>query len=139
MLLHSLRHQTRLAFGGFEEEVVNQDDVQRLKNLFEIDGREDPSQLRGLDAQGFRDFWNAESLKEEKAAVQIPGKRRRLTTRHSESLGMADWVHQFILLADGATLKDVANGELVVKAIPLQWRGVGCGSQQAIYWTFGYC
>lgn len=120
MLLHSLRHQTRLAFGGFEQEDIDQADVQRLKDLFRIDVREDPSQLEGLDAQGIREFWNAESLKEQQAIVQIPGKRRRLTTRPHECCGMADFVHQFVLLADEATLKDVANGEFVVKAVSLQ-------------------
>ncbi|KAH6958023.1 hypothetical protein DER45DRAFT_628846 [Fusarium avenaceum] len=33
---------------------------------------------------------------------------------------MADWVHRFVLLADEATLKDIANGEFVIKAISLQ-------------------
>lgn len=122
-LLHSLRHQTRLAFGGFEQEDVDQDDVQQLKDLFKIDVREDPSQLEGLDAQGIRNFCNAESLKEEQAVVQIPGKRRRLTTRPNESRGMADCVHQYVLLADEATLRDVASGEFIVKAVPLQWMG----------------
>jgi len=117
-----LEHQTKLAFGAFEEEDVDYDDVQLLKNLFSIEGREDPL-LEGLDAQGVRDFWHAEDLKEEQAVVQIPGKRRRLTTRQNESLGMADLVHQFVLLADEATLKDVANGEFVVKAVALQLSG----------------
>ncbi|KAH7006584.1 hypothetical protein EDB82DRAFT_573298 [Fusarium venenatum] len=124
ILLYSLTHQTRLAFGGVEEEEdVDQDDMQRLKNLFTIDGCEDPSKLEGLNAHGIRDFWNAESYKEKQAAAQIRGKRHRLTTRLRESLGMADWAHQVVLLADEATLKDVANGEFVVKAIPLQWGG----------------
>ncbi|KAM0230846.1 hypothetical protein ACHAPO_008902 [Fusarium lateritium] len=128
MLLYSMRHQTRLAFGGFEEEDVDQDDVQRLKNLFTIDGREDPSKLDGLDAQGIRDYWNAETDREQQAIVQIPGKKRRYTERPSESFGMSEWVHQFALFADEVTLKDVANGEFVVKAIPLNWRDVedGC-------------
>ncbi|SPJ87850.1 uncharacterized protein FTOL_12319 [Fusarium torulosum] len=130
MLLYSLEHQTKLALGGFGEEGVDQDDVhvdrddvQLLKNLFTIEGREDPKQLEGLDAHGIRDFWNAESLKEQQAVVQIPGKRRRLTTRPNETRGMADWVHRFVLLADEATLKDVANGEFVVKAVSLQLPG----------------
>jgi hypothetical protein len=49
MLLYSLEHQTKLALGGFREEGVDQDDVhvdrddvQLLKNLFTIEGREDP-------------------------------------------------------------------------------------------------
>ncbi|WZH47229.1 uncharacterized protein QYS62_008373 [Fusarium acuminatum] len=126
-LLHSLRHQTRLAFGVFEQEDVDKDDVQRLKDLFRIDVREDPSQLGGLDAQGIRDFCNAESLKEQQAVVQRPGKRHRLTTRPNESRGMADFVHQFVLMADEATLRDVASGEFIVKAVPLEWReGDGC-------------
>jgi hypothetical protein len=127
MLLYSLEHQTKLALGGFGEEGVDEDDVhvdpddiQRLKNFLTIEGREDPSQFEGLDAQGIRDFWNAEELKLEQNVVEIPGQRRRLTSRPDESLAMADWVHRFVLLADEATLKDVANGEFVVKAVSLQ-------------------
>ncbi|EXA31532.1 hypothetical protein FOVG_17154 [Fusarium oxysporum f. sp. pisi HDV247] len=127
MLLYSLEHQTKLALGGFGEEGVDEDDVhvdpddiQRLKKFLTIEGREDPSQFEGLDAQGIRDFWNAEELKLEQNVVEIPGQRRRLTSRPDESLAMADWVHRFVLLADEATLKDVANGEFVVKAVSLQ-------------------
>ncbi|UZP32186.1 hypothetical protein NXS19_000002 [Fusarium pseudograminearum] len=127
MLLYSLEHQTKLALGGFGEEGVDEDDkhvdsddIQRLKNFLTIEGLEDPSQFEGLDAQGVRDFWNAEELKLEQIVVQIPGQRRRLTSRPDEILAMADWVHRFVLLADEATLKDVANGEFVVKAVSLQ-------------------
>jgi hypothetical protein len=127
MLLYSLEHQTKLALGGFGEEGVDEDDkhvdpddIQRLKNFLTIEGREDPSQFEGLDAQGVRDFWNAEELKLEQNVVQIPGQRRRLTSRPDEILAMADWVHRFVLLADEATLKDVANGEFVVKAVSLE-------------------
>ncbi|RGP81000.1 hypothetical protein FLONG3_788 [Fusarium longipes] len=129
MLLYSLEHQTKLAFGGIKNEDVNGDevhvdpnDIQKLKNLFTIEGREDPSQLEGLDAHGVRDFWHAEDLKQSQNVVQQPGQRRRLTSRPDETCGMADWVHRFVLLADEPTLKDVANGEFVVKAIPLGWR-----------------
>ncbi|KAK2678684.1 hypothetical protein RAB80_007424 [Fusarium oxysporum f. sp. vasinfectum] len=127
MLLYSLEHQTKLALGGFGEEGVDEDDVhvdpdniQRLKNFLTIEGREDPSQFEGLDAQGIRDFWNAEELKLEQNVVQIPGQRHRLTSRPDEILAMADWVHRFVLLADEATLKDIANGEFIVKAVSLQ-------------------
>jgi hypothetical protein len=127
MLLYSLEHQTKLALGGFGEEGVDEDDVhvdpdniQQLKNLFTIEGREDPSQFEGLDAQGIRDFWNAEALKQAQDVVQRPGERRRLTSRPDESLAMADWVYRYVLLADEATLKDVANGEFVVKAVSLE-------------------
>ncbi|KAM0466441.1 hypothetical protein ACHAP7_012245 [Fusarium lateritium] len=100
MLLYSLEHQTKLALSGFGEEGVDEDDVcvdpdniQRLKNFLTIEGREDPSQFEGLDAQGIRDFWNAEEFKLEQNVVHIPCQRRRLTSRPDESLAMADCVH----------------------------------------------
>ncbi|RBR26160.1 uncharacterized protein FIESC28_01051 [Fusarium coffeatum] len=130
MLLYSLEHQTKLALSGFGEEGVDdddvhvdQDDVQQLRNLFTIEGLEDPSKFEGLDVQGVRDFWSAQSLKMKQAVVQIPGKRRRLTTRPWETEAMADCVHDFVLLADEATLKDVANGLFVVKAVSLELLG----------------
>lgn len=133
MLLYSLEHQTKLALAGFGEEGVdedgvhvNPDDIQQLKNFLRIEGREDPSQFEGLDSDGIRDFWNDEELKMEQDVVQIPGQRRRLTSRLDENLAMADYVHHFVLLADETTLKDVANGEFVVKAVSLVLPGGNC-------------
>ncbi|RFN43182.1 hypothetical protein FIE12Z_12584 [Fusarium flagelliforme] len=126
MLLYSLEHQTKLAFGGIKNKDYNGDevhvdpnDIQQLKKFFTIEGREDSSQLEGLDAQGIRDFWHAEELKMQQNVVQIPGQRRRLSSKPDERLAMADSVHHYVLLADEATLKDVANGEFVVKAVSL--------------------
>jgi hypothetical protein len=64
MLLHSLRHQTKLAFGAYAkgadiEHDVNPDDIQRLKELFYLDVREDPS-LEGLDVRGLWELCRTE-------------------------------------------------------------------------------
>ncbi|KAJ4194606.1 hypothetical protein NW759_016491 [Fusarium solani] len=64
-LLHALRHQTRLAFGAFEnDEDTDQDDRRQVRELFYLDVREDPSLLDRLDVRGLREFCNAEKLKE---------------------------------------------------------------------------
>ncbi|CEI63521.1 hypothetical protein FVEN_g6653 [Fusarium venenatum] len=58
MLLDALRRQTMLAFGCFEDdEESDQGDVQRLKELFFLDAREDPVLPDGLDVAGIREFY----------------------------------------------------------------------------------
>ncbi|KAM0199219.1 hypothetical protein ACHAQI_012179 [Fusarium lateritium] len=125
MLLYSLRHQTRLAFGAYEkgadvEHDVDPDDIQQLKDLFYLEAREDPSQLEGLDVRGLREFCKAERSRESQI-IETPNRRRLKTTRPRETQGMADWMFDYVLLADEAVLKDVARGEFIVKAVSFYW------------------
>ncbi|KAF5602853.1 uncharacterized protein FSUBG_7493 [Fusarium subglutinans] len=122
-LLYSLRHQTKLAFGGFEDdEEVDQDDRRRVQELFHLDVREDPARLDGLDVRGLREFCNAEKLKETEL-VEKGNRKLRVSTRPDESRAMADYLFSYILVADEAVLKDIENGEFIVKAISLSWDG----------------
>uniref|UniRef100_A0A0C4DI60 Uncharacterized protein n=1 Tax=Fusarium oxysporum (strain Fo5176) TaxID=660025 RepID=A0A0C4DI60_FUSOF len=76
-LLYSLRHQTKLAFGVFEDdEETDQDDRRRVQELFYLDVREDPSRLDGLDVRGLREFCNAEKLKETEVVEKANSKYR---------------------------------------------------------------
>lgn len=107
MLLGALKQQTRLAFGYYEnnedvEEDVDQGDVQRLKDLFHLNTREDASLLDGLDVGGIRALCQSEGFDDKRA--------------------MADRHFDFVLLADESVLKDIARGEFIVKAISLKWR-----------------
>lgn len=125
MLLYSLRHQTKLAFGAFEkgadvEHDVDPDDIQRLKDLFYLETREDRSQLEGLDVRGLREFCRAERSRE-KEIIETPNRRSFKITRPRETQGMADWVFDYVLLADEAVLKDIARDEPVVKAVSMHW------------------
>ncbi|KAM0187476.1 hypothetical protein ACHAPI_011111 [Fusarium lateritium] len=125
MLLYSLRHQSRLAFGAYEkgadvEHDVDPDDIQHLKDLFYLKVREDPSQLEGLDVRGLREFCQAERSREVEI-VETPNRRRLKTTRPRETQGMADWVFDYELLADETVLKDVARGEFIVTAVSFYW------------------
>ncbi|RFN43183.1 hypothetical protein FIE12Z_12585 [Fusarium flagelliforme] len=126
MLLYSLRHQTKLAFGAYAkgadvEHDVNPDDIQRLKDLFYLEVREDSS-LEGLDVRGLREFCRTELSKEIYFIETIPHRRRFKTTRPRETQGMADWEFDYVLLADEAVLKVVARGEFVVKAVSFKWK-----------------
>ncbi|KAG8353788.1 hypothetical protein FVEN_g8173 [Fusarium venenatum] len=125
MLLYSLRHQTKLAFGAFAkgadvEHDVDPDDVQRLKDLFYLETRDDRSQLEGLDVRDLREFCRDE-LSKDKEIIEKLDKRSSKFTRPRETQGMADWVFEYVLLADEAVLKDVARDEPVVKAVSIQW------------------
>ncbi|KAJ4136533.1 hypothetical protein NW768_004149 [Fusarium equiseti] len=122
MLLHSLRHQTRLAFGRFaDKKDIDQDDVQRLRDLFRLDVREDASLLDGLDVRGLRNFCNSE--KDKLIHIDDQGWRHIKTTFWPlEDEGMAEYVFGFVLLADEAVLRDIAGGESIVKAVSLLWR-----------------
>lgn len=125
MLLYSLRHQIKLAFGAYEkgadvEYDVDPDDIQQLKNLFQLDVREDPS-LEGLDVRGLREFCKAEQSRE-KETIETPHRKLLKVTRPRETQGMADWLFEYVLLADEAVLKDVARGEFIVKAVSFKWR-----------------
>ncbi|KAH7242670.1 hypothetical protein BKA59DRAFT_481171 [Fusarium tricinctum] len=131
MLLHSLKHQTRLAFGSYEDDKdTDQDDCQRLRELFHLDVHEDPSLLGGLDVRGIREFCKSEKLKADEI-VDVGHERgyKRLCkrTRPPETEGMADYVFDFVLLADEAVFKDIARGEYVVKAVSLRWED-GCST-----------
>ncbi|KAI1056072.1 hypothetical protein LB507_001492 [Fusarium sp. FIESC RH6] len=125
MLLYSLRHQTKLAFGAYAEGAdtehdVNSNDIQRLKDLFSLEVREDLC-LEGLDVRGLREFCKAE-LSKEIETIETPNRRRFKTTRPRETQGMADWEFDYVLLADEAVLKDVARGEFIVKAVSFKWK-----------------
>ncbi|KAK2687533.1 hypothetical protein QWA68_013114 [Fusarium oxysporum] len=77
-LLYSLRYQTKLAFGAFEDdEETDQDDMRRVQELFYLDVREDPSLLEGLDVRGLREFCNAEKLKETEVVQKGNSKLRK--------------------------------------------------------------
>jgi hypothetical protein len=118
-----LRHQTKLAFGAFEDdEETDQDDRQRVQELFYLDVMENPSQLGGLDVRGLRDFCNTEKLKETEIKERANSKYR-VSTRPHESRAMADYLFNFVLLADEDVLKDIENGEFIVKTISLSWDG----------------
>ncbi|KAJ4252461.1 hypothetical protein NW762_011062 [Fusarium torreyae] len=84
-LLYSLRHQTKLAFGAFEnDEEIDQDVRQKLQKSFYLDVREDSSLLDVLDVRGLRQFCNAEKLKESEL-VEKGGQKLRVSTRPRES------------------------------------------------------
>ncbi|KPA37662.1 hypothetical protein FLAG1_09516, partial [Fusarium langsethiae] len=125
MLLYSLRHQTRLGFGAYEnganvEYNVDPDDIQQLKDLFLLEAREDPSQLEGLDIRGLRKFYKAERSRESEI-IKTANRRLLKTTKCRETQGMADWVFDYVLLADEAVLNDIARGEFIVKAVSFRW------------------
>ncbi|WXC67209.1 hypothetical protein SNK03_012987 [Fusarium graminearum] len=129
MLLYSLRQQTKLAFGafapdnhkeiGFEEE-IKQDDIQRLKDLFSLDVREDPALFDGFDIPRLREF--AKKEKEDRTQIINVGAHRRKGIWPKGVRGMADWVFDYVLLADESVLKDVDRGEFIVKAVSVLWR-----------------
>ncbi|ENH73460.1 hypothetical protein FOC1_g10008951 [Fusarium oxysporum f. sp. cubense race 1] len=102
MLLNSLKKQTILAFGYFEgKRDIDESDVQLLKDLFHLEAREDASLLKGLDIRGVRELCRDEDWETERA--------------------MAGYLYEFVLVADESVLKDIANGESVVKAVSLSW------------------
>jgi hypothetical protein len=122
-LLYSLRHQTKLAFGAFEDDKdTDQDDRQRVQELFQLEICDDPSLLHGLDTRGLREFCNAKLLKETQI-IEKGTQTLRVTTRPRENQAMADYLFGFVLLADEAVLKDIERGECIVKAVSLQWDG----------------
>ncbi|KAG5788781.1 hypothetical protein H9Q69_012152 [Fusarium xylarioides] len=122
-LLYSLRHQTKLAFGAFEDDgETDQDGMRRVQELFYLDVRENPSQLDGLDVRGLREFCKAEKIKQTEALKRADPKYR-VSTRYHETPAMAEYLFNFVLLADKAVLKDLENGEFIVKTISLLWDG----------------
>ena len=121
-LLYSLRHQTKLAFGRYEDEETNQDDRRTVQELFHLDVREDASVLDGLDVRGLRAFCKAENFKATKVIMRANGERR-VSTRPPEDHAMADFLFNFVLLADEAVLRDLEKGEYIVKAVSLLWDG----------------
>ena len=98
-LLHSLKQQTRLGLGAFEEE--DQDDVQKLKELFHLNSYEDPATLEGLDVRGLRQF-----CKNHQFGI---------------STAFSDCLFHFVLMADKSVLEDIKKGIFVVKAVSLSW------------------
>ncbi|KAH7129657.1 hypothetical protein B0J13DRAFT_564436 [Dactylonectria estremocensis] len=129
MLLDALKRQTNLAFGYYEDkdyadEVKRQkgrgvashlgfyenqdeyrDDLKRLKKLFRLDTREDPSLLGGLDIRQLREVCLNEQPETERT--------------------MAGRLFRFVLVADEAVLKDIAKGEFVVKTVGYDWEERG--------------
>jgi hypothetical protein len=120
-LVYSLKHQTKLAFGAFEDDgETDQEDMRRVQELFHLDVREDPSRLDSLDTRGLREFCNAEILKETEL-VDKGNRKLRVSTRPHESRAMADYLFHYVLLADEAVLKGIEKGISIVKAISLSW------------------
>ncbi|KAF4989553.1 hypothetical protein FDECE_14672 [Fusarium decemcellulare] len=102
MLLGALKQQTSLALGFYEdEEDTDPGDVQRLRELFYLDAREDASLLDGLDDKGIRELCQSKEVDLKSA--------------------MAENLYDFVLLADKAVLKDIAEGEFIVKTVALNW------------------
>ncbi|KAL5592575.1 hypothetical protein FOBRF1_013601 [Fusarium oxysporum] len=102
-LLYALKHQTRLAFGHYDgREDADQRHVDILKDLFYLDARADKSLLDGLDVQGIRKFCRHENTDKDRV--------------------MSVSIHDYVLLADESTLKDVSGREFVVKAVSLDWK-----------------
>ncbi|KAG5811646.1 hypothetical protein H9Q74_004544 [Fusarium xylarioides] len=123
-LLDALKRQTRLAVGyyqdePFEDELMHQradflpkawyyesqkqysDDIKRIKDLFHLDTREDPS-LDGLGVHEIREMC--------------------LRDRPEEEEAMAGRQFSFVLLADKAVFEAMERGEFVVKAVSYDWR-----------------
>ncbi|KAI8671979.1 hypothetical protein LRP88_03501 [Fusarium phalaenopsidis] len=119
ILLDALKRQTYLALGYYEDgnqyrndvkqrgsrfysgEEEYMDDLNRLKELFRLDPREDPLLLDGLDVRRLREVRLEEPPEAEKA--------------------MAGVQFGFVLLADEAVLKDIAKDIFVVKAVAYRW------------------
>lgn len=112
MLLGALRQQTLLAFGCYDKDIDDEDsdeeengvDVEILKKLFHLDPREDAARLDGLDVRGLRKVCQTEEFSEP---------------------GMAARLYRFVLLADEAVIKDISNGEFIVKAVAYDWKERG--------------
>ncbi|KAH6988454.1 hypothetical protein EDB80DRAFT_865436 [Ilyonectria destructans] len=127
MLLDALKRQTYLALGYFKDKeqyeydverrksrswfgiYQHQDeymaDLKRLKELFHLDPRQDPSLLSGLDIPQLREVCLSE---QPKAGEKMAGRHFR-----------------FVLVADEAVLKDIDRGEFIVKAVAYTWEEGG--------------
>lgn len=124
ILLDALKRQTNLALGYYQDRDKEKEkeeweqlpaltrafyedrdedgnDLKRIKELFFLDPRENPSLLDGLDVRQLRQVCFYEHLDAEKS--------------------MAGVLFRFVLVADESVLKDVANGEFVVKAVAYDW------------------
>ncbi|KAF4998535.1 hypothetical protein FDECE_11753 [Fusarium decemcellulare] len=101
VLLDALRRQTSLALGYYEDTDEDGDDLMRLKKLFRLDPREDPSVLGGLDLRQLREV----------CLHEHPGAEETMAGRH----------FYVVLVADESVLKDIAKGEFVVKAVSYDW------------------
>ncbi|KAM0371392.1 hypothetical protein ACHAPY_010112 [Fusarium culmorum] len=122
-LIYSLRHQTKLSLGDFEDDKdTDHDDCRRVQELFRLDSFENPPLINGLDVRGIREFCKVELSKEEQDVMK--GTRTiTISTRPHEDQAMADHLFGFVLLADEVVLKDIERGEFVVKAVSLDWDG----------------
>lgn len=121
-LLYSLRHQTKLAFGYYEDdEETNQDDRRQVRDLFHLEVNEDPSLLDGLDIRGLRELCNAKMSKETEVG-ETGFEKYRLSRRPLKDTGMSDFLFGFVLLADQAVLKDIERGCSIFKAVSFRWR-----------------
>jgi hypothetical protein len=122
-LLYSLRHQTKLAFGAYEDgKEIDQDDRRKLEELFDLDVREDPSVLDGMNVRSLREYCNDQMLKETEV-VKKGNMQIREGTRPHEGQALTDYLFYFVLVADEAVLRDIKQGEYVVKAVSLLWDG----------------
>ncbi|KAF4969337.1 hypothetical protein FSARC_3412 [Fusarium sarcochroum] len=122
MLLDTLKRQTYLALGSLDDEDLHREDIEernwdrwsygdqdeyvedikRLKELFHLDTREDPSLLNGLDIRQLRELCLQEHSKAERT--------------------MAGHQFRYALVADEAVLKDIARGEFIIKAVAYSWK-----------------
>ncbi|KAM5346423.1 hypothetical protein ACJ41O_009428 [Fusarium nematophilum] len=123
ILLDALKRQTQLALAYLEDEdeyrydverrSVRQgrglyktreeymDDLKRLRKLFHLNPREDPSLLAGLDVRQLREVCLSEQPEAKKT--------------------MAEGLFRYVLVADETVLKDIAKGEFVIKAVAYDW------------------
>ncbi|RGP60197.1 hypothetical protein FSPOR_10786 [Fusarium sporotrichioides] len=113
----------KLALGLCEgDEEVDQDDLQRLKELFDLNVYDDPSVLSGLDHPSFREFCK----KQEHRVDKFENPRHRIrykVPRAREDRAMTDNIYDIVLLADEKCFKNIANGQFLVKTVSLELPG----------------
>ncbi|GKU21989.1 unnamed protein product [Fusarium langsethiae] len=119
-LLQALTQQSRLALGYHEIDRIREKDwrwtrgygkdeavylgrIEIMKRLFRLFPREDPSRLAGLDVAGIRKLCLEEG-------EQAESEKNMVGTRL-----------KFVLVADEAVLKDIANDIFVVKTVGYDW------------------
>lgn len=100
-LIELLKQQTMLGLEALEDK--DQDDVQKLKELFYLEPHQDPIVFEGLNIHELREYWCNKKWD------------------RSRSRAMADEWSMFSLLADQSVLEDIEKGVFVVKAVYLIW------------------
>ncbi|KAF5570182.1 hypothetical protein FPHYL_1458 [Fusarium phyllophilum] len=117
-LIDAMTRQSHLALGFYEAERIFQedqhqiwglygdksvyvDDISRLKKLFRLTLREDPSLLDGLDIAQIRELCRKE----------LPEARKNIEGAKS----------CFVFVADEEVLKDIARGVFVIKVVGYDW------------------